>query len=81
MFLSLFMGMLSAEPKEEMMHLGQTGPPTVYELILRIAEFNGQDITLLRTQLSPDAQAKPVMHGPGSHKVPRLLVCKDFSGV
>ena len=58
--LSTFVGM-PAEPDKRMMKC-VTGEVTVYELVLRVAEYEGQDIAVLRDALSHDAQAKNVMH-------------------
>jgi hypothetical protein len=55
-----FVGM-PAEPDKRMMKC-VTGEVTVYELILRVAEYEGQDIAVMREALSHDAQAKNVMH-------------------
>ena len=58
--LSTFVEM-PAEPDKRMIKC-VTGEVTVYELVLRVAEYDGEDIGAMRGALSPDAQAKNVMH-------------------
>ena len=69
--LSTFVGM-PAEPDMRMMKC-VTGEVTVYELVLRVAEYDGQDIGAMRSALSPDAQAKNVMHLVMGFDATRLL--------